>query len=212
MCRQHTSLPQSPCKGSAFVNRNQVFCRFLVGRLSVSASETAVFCKRSHWIRPTIPLISFNHFNGFVQPFHWFCFSKLPLLLFPSAIVTVHFRQFWPGTWATSPAEALYIEHRDTEMQRSCATRKKLCASESLCSIYQQGEQVRTSHAYGVWEFRSFRGRWSLDSTTILPNEIQEFPAARPWSLCLQRTPELPKLPNSLAEVYFTTTLRPFFR
>ena len=29
----------------------------------------------------------------------------------------------------------LYIEHRDTETQRACAKRKKLCASESLCSI-----------------------------------------------------------------------------
>jgi len=30
----------------------------------------------------------------------------------------------------------LYIEHKDTETQRSCAKTKKLCTSESLCSIF----------------------------------------------------------------------------
>jgi len=37
--------------------------------------------EQPHWFRSTIPLISFNNLNGFVQRIQWFCFSNLPLLL-----------------------------------------------------------------------------------------------------------------------------------
>jgi hypothetical protein len=41
-------------------------------------------------------LISFNNFNGFVQQFHWICLAILPLLLLPSVVFAVRFRQSWP--------------------------------------------------------------------------------------------------------------------
>jgi len=42
-------------------------------------------------------LISFNDFNGFVQQFHWICFLKTALLLLPSGVFAVRFRQSWPN-------------------------------------------------------------------------------------------------------------------
>ena len=64
--------------------------------MSVYSSKTASFCKRIHWIRPTIPLILFNDFNGFAQQFQWICLAILPLLLLTYANFAVRFRQSRP--------------------------------------------------------------------------------------------------------------------
>ena len=88
------SLQDSGIRVCVIQNR---FLRFLVVSSAVSAKKSGVFKKQFHWFCSTIPLISFNNFNGFVQQFQWIRFSNLPLLFLPSAIIAVLFRQFRLG-------------------------------------------------------------------------------------------------------------------
>jgi hypothetical protein len=73
---------------------------------AVSRAETVGFGKQIHWFCSTIPLISFNDFNGFVQQYQWICSFYLASLLrllgvFVSFIWRFYFWRFMIGKWGT---------------------------------------------------------------------------------------------------------------
>ncbi len=110
--------------------------------LTFLGDQTDILAQPFQWNCWTTSMELFNETNGIDEQNQWIRFQKMAVWMGATGELT---NRNWRGiqwmdrnyynysNWYMNKC-CLYIEHRDTETLRACAKRKRLCASESLCS------------------------------------------------------------------------------